>query len=274
MSTAWKENAKHISSLGGLQPLSTSIRWPSALSKTQKLSQHVYFTAVHQRSFQLLQEQRALEWVSFRNMRAVSKVPYQEGTGESLFKISIELQTVKTGRLETKKYGGGTRKYSDNIVSKMKETVDKRPTDTVRQLPDVIQQHFSGFEINKLSVNRILDGHGYTVKPLMPQPLDRNLPGVEETKKEYVTWLQDEGLQKLHYYVADTNYNISCSISYSSSFRETKAVQQRVSSKRANVNITAVCQLVDSFAGTFLTRHCGRLSMNSSRNMHNGCLLE
>ncbi|XP_064483063.1 uncharacterized protein LOC135395906 [Ornithodoros turicata] len=157
--------------------------------------------------------------------------------------LEVNIKTARsiviTDREETKKRGGAITRYGDEIVRKLKVIVDENASLTLVQIRDIVTQQCPGVTISTSSVNRLLDGHGYTIKLLSCQPVDRNRPDVKEHRKQYATWLQREGPQLLRYYVDETNFNIWCSRSYGRSQRGTKAVRRRVGSKGANINLIA-----------------------------------
>ncbi|KAH7986672.1 hypothetical protein HPB52_024816 [Rhipicephalus sanguineus] len=69
-------------------------------------------------------------------------------------------------------------------------------------------------EVSTSTIDRLLDGHGYSVKLLTQRPVDRNRADVKQLRRRYAQWLQSEGTTLTRYYIDETNFNVWCSRSF------------------------------------------------------------
>ncbi|KAH7938789.1 hypothetical protein HPB52_000324 [Rhipicephalus sanguineus] len=64
-------------------------------------------------------------------------------------------------------------------------------------------------EVSTSTIDRLLDGHGYSVKLLTQRPVDRNRADVKQLRRRYAQWLQSEGTTLTRYYIDETNFNMA-----------------------------------------------------------------
>lgn len=157
--------------------------------------------------------------------------------------LGINIKTarsiVRTDRDLPKARGGSKSTFNVDVLTSLTKLVDDHPTYTLKQLKSELQRQRPGLAISTSSIDRLLDGHGYSLKQVSLQPADRNRADVKEKRKVFATWLEKDGPQTLRFYVDETNFNIWCSRKFGRSKRGTEAVQKTTASRGPNINIIA-----------------------------------
>lgn len=157
--------------------------------------------------------------------------------------LAVNIKTarsiVRTDRDVPKRRGGSSKKFGPEVVNILTNLVDTRAAYTLKQLRQKLMERIPNIDISLATIDRLLDGHSYSLKKLTLRPADRNREDVKSARRNYAMWLQSEGPQTLRYYVDETNFNIWCSRSYGRSKKGTPAVKKTTNSKGSNVNIVA-----------------------------------
>ena len=167
--------------------------------------------------------------------------------GDDLKEISkhlgIKIKTCRaiaaTGREKRLKPGSSRVKFDEVYVQRLCTLVDNNPALTLRQLKEQIEKDFSEITISTSSIDRLLDGHHYTVKKMVIQPVERNTDSTKEKRVVYANWLKQSGSSVLRIYIDETNYNIWCSRNYGRSKAAQSCVRTLPSNKGPNLNIMA-----------------------------------
>ncbi|KAK8771223.1 hypothetical protein V5799_025531 [Amblyomma americanum] len=107
-------------------------------------------------------------------------------------------------------------------------------TDEIR---NALIERFPEIQVSKSTVDRLVDGHGYTLKLATPRPVERNCLDVKRDRRSYAQWLQTQGTALARYYMEETNYNVWRSRSFVRTQRGVPAVRLVPSTKGANLNI-------------------------------------
>ncbi|KAG0428404.1 hypothetical protein HPB47_024609 [Ixodes persulcatus] len=145
--------------------------------------------------------------------------------------LGINIKTarsiVRTDRDLPKARGGSKSTFNVDVLTSLTQLVDDHPTYTLKQLKSELQRQLPGLAISTSSIDRLLDGHGYSLKQVSLQPADRNRADVKEKRKVFATWLDKDGPQTLRFYVDETNFNIWCSRKFGRSKRGTEAAYMR-----------------------------------------------
>lgn len=157
--------------------------------------------------------------------------------------LGIKLSTCRaiaeTDRDVALKRGLSKRKFSDDYVKHLCSVVDDKPEFTLKQLKSRMEIDIPDVTISVSSIDRLLDGHGYSRKKLTIQPIERNRQDVKEKRVDFVNWLGNSGTTKLRIYIDETNYNIWCSTSFGRSKISTPCIRSLPSSRGANLNVLA-----------------------------------
>ncbi|KAH7979902.1 hypothetical protein HPB49_011858 [Dermacentor silvarum] len=103
---------------------------------------------------------------------------------------------------------------------------------------------YQGLQVSTSTIDRLLDGHEYTLKLATPRPADRNQSDVKRDRRDYAQWLQNQTSNLSRIYVDETNFNVWCARSFAGAKRGTPAVRMVPSTKGANINIIA-CMSAD-----------------------------
>nr|XP_054934453.1 uncharacterized protein LOC129388337 [Dermacentor andersoni] len=157
--------------------------------------------------------------------------------------LGINIKTVRsitaTDRETAKKRGGSSKKFDRDVVNTLREILEKNPSFTLMQIRMSLTEKFPGIEISKSTIDRLLDGHGYTLKLITQRPVDRNRPDVKEERRKFAQWLQNEGTTVTRYYIDETNFNVWCARSFGRAKRGAPAIRLATSTKGANMNVLA-----------------------------------
>ena len=146
---------------------------------------------------------------------------------------------AKSDREYALKRGSPRRKFTEEHITRLCSAVDDNPTMTLRQLKHVLEEDFSGITISISTIDRLLDGHHYSLKKMVNQPAERNHLRVKEQRKEYAIWLQSTGVSLLRLYIDETNYNIWCARSSGRSKVNHPCIRKVPSTRGANLNVLA-----------------------------------
>lgn len=156
--------------------------------------------------------------------------------------LGINIKTVRSiARKDSSpvsKRGGSKKKVGTSDRQMLSVIVDENPAFTLKQIQERFQQ-VTGNQVSVATIDRYLDGHGYSLKILSKQPIDRNRADVKESRTHWANWLRSDGVQTARYYVDETNFNIWCSRSKGRSRVGTAASVSLPSSKGANINVIA-----------------------------------
>jgi transposase len=106
-------------------------------------------------------------------------------------------------------------------------------------MKQMMELNYPDITISISSIDRLLDGHGYTTKLSTVQPVERNRADVKEKRSQFANWLDSISPATIRVYLDETNYNIWCSKSFGRSRRGTPCVNYLPSSRGANLNILA-----------------------------------
>ncbi|KAH7981599.1 hypothetical protein HPB52_000109 [Rhipicephalus sanguineus] len=144
--------------------------------------------------------------------------------------LGINIKTVRsiaaTDRDTDKTRGGSSKKFGPDVV------------DALQQIR-ALKEEMPNIEVSTSTIDRLLDGHGYSVKLLTQRPVDRNRADVKQLRRGYAQWLQSEGTTLTRYYIDETNFNVWCSRSFGRAKRGAPACRLSTSAKGANVNVIA-----------------------------------
>ncbi|KAH7980081.1 hypothetical protein HPB49_012979 [Dermacentor silvarum] len=162
--------------------------------------------------------------------------------------LGINIKTVRsiaaTDRDHTRKRGGSARRFGPDIASTVCDIVDENPAFTLNQIRATLSEMYQGLQVSTSTIDRLLDGHGYTLKLAAPRPADRNRSDVKRDRRDYAQWLQNQTSNLSRIYVDETNFNVWCARSFARAKRGTPAVRMVPSTKGANINIIA-CMSAD-----------------------------
>ncbi|KAH6948688.1 hypothetical protein HPB50_025861 [Hyalomma asiaticum] len=126
--------------------------------------------------------------------------------------LGINVKTARsiaaTNREVSFKTGGSVRKFGDNVVAVIKNTVEENATFTLKQIKRAVEEQLPGLTINPSSVDRLLDAHSYSIKLATQRPADRNRSDVKRKRKGYAEWLQSDGSRVCRLYINEPNYTI------------------------------------------------------------------
>ena len=136
------------------------------------------------------------------------------------------------------KRGGSKKKVAEEHRVILTETLDANPSLTLKELRQLFHEK-TGITVSIATIDRYLDCHGYSLKQLSVQPVDRNRQDVKEMRKEWTDWLRADGLTTARYYIDETNFNVWCARSQGRSRIGTPAILTTTASKGANLNILA-----------------------------------
>lgn len=157
--------------------------------------------------------------------------------------LGINIKTVRsiaaTDRETAKKRGGSSKKFRQDVVETLHEIIENNPSFTLMQIRMSLIEKFPDTEISKSTIDRLLDGHGYTLKLVTQRPVDRNRPDVKEERRKFAQWLQNEGTTITRYYIDETNFNVWCARSFGRAKRGAPAIRLATSTKGANINVLA-----------------------------------
>lgn len=155
--------------------------------------------------------------------------------------LGINVKTARsiaaTDRCTAKKRGGSSRKFDEAVVHALTEIVENNPSFTLSQIRSSLSETMPDVEISVSSIDRLLDGHGYSLKLATRRPVERNSPDVKEKRREYAEWLQNEGTTVSRYYIDETNFNVWCARSFARAKRGAPAVKLVTGTRGANINI-------------------------------------
>ena len=149
------------------------------------------------------------------------------------------LSVARTNREYELKRGLPRHKFTEEHKQHLCSVVDLNPEYTLKQIKEQMQKDFDGLSISISSVDRLLDGYGYSKKLLINQPAERNRNDVKEKRHDFADWLEKCGPGILRMYLDETNYNIWCARSFGRSRKGLPCVWSMPSSRGANLNIIA-----------------------------------
>ncbi|KAL1477444.1 hypothetical protein MTO96_035732 [Rhipicephalus appendiculatus] len=95
--------------------------------------------------------------------------------------------------LVSKKRGLSSEKFGPDMVDTLPEIVGENPCLTLEQITTFRKDKMYGVEISTSAIDRLLDGHGYTVKLITRRPIGRNRTNVKEQRRKSAQRLQNEG---------------------------------------------------------------------------------
>lgn len=157
--------------------------------------------------------------------------------------LDINIKTcrsiAKADREEASKRGHAKPKFDDDYIEKLCSIVDDNPELSLKQLKTRMEILVPDKTIAISSIDRLLDGHGYTRKKLSIQPVERNRSDVKIKRHEFAQWLSQDGISKFRLYIDETNYNVWCSHSYGRSKISKPCIRSLPSSRGANLNVIA-----------------------------------
>ncbi|KAL1474789.1 hypothetical protein MTO96_037715 [Rhipicephalus appendiculatus] len=135
--------------------------------------------------------------------------------------------------------GGSAKKFGPDVATAVCNIVDENPAFTLNQIRTALSEVYQGLQVSTSTIDRLLDGHGYTLKLATPRPADRNRIDVKRERQHYAQWLQNQNPNVSRVYVDETNFNVWCARSFARAKRGTPAVRVVTSTKGANINIIA-----------------------------------
>ncbi|KAH7967692.1 hypothetical protein HPB52_001652 [Rhipicephalus sanguineus] len=157
--------------------------------------------------------------------------------------LGINIKTVRsiaaTDRDTAKTRGGSSKKFGPDVVDALQQIVQENPSFTLEQIKRALKEEMPNIEVSTSTIDRLLDGHGYSVKLLTQRPVDRNRADVKQLRRRYAQWLQSEGTTLTRYYIDETNFNVWCSRSFGRAKRGAPACRLSTSEKGANINVIA-----------------------------------
>ncbi|KAH7986706.1 hypothetical protein HPB52_024791 [Rhipicephalus sanguineus] len=125
--------------------------------------------------------------------------------------LGINIKTVRsiaaTDRDTAKTRGGSSKKFGPDVVDALQQIVQENPSFTLEQIKRALKEEMPNIEVSTSTIDRLLDGHGYSVKLLTQRPVDRNRADVKQLRRRYAQWLQSEGTTLTRYYIDETNFN-------------------------------------------------------------------
>lgn len=143
--------------------------------------------------------------------------------------LGINVKTARsiaaTDRSTAKKRGGSSKKSDETAVHALTEIVDNNPSFTLSQIRPALAETMPDLEISFSSIDRLLDGHSYSLKLATVRLVERNSPEVKAKRQEYAEWLQNEGMTVSCYYIDETNFNVWCARSFARARRGALAVK-------------------------------------------------
>ncbi|KAH7984712.1 hypothetical protein HPB52_023577 [Rhipicephalus sanguineus] len=110
----------------------------------------------------------------------------------------------------TKTRGGSSKKFGPDVVDALQQIVQENPSFTLERIKRALKEEMPNIEVSTSTIDRLLDGHGYSVKLLTQRPVDRNRADVKQLRRRYAQWLQSEGTTLTRYYIDETNFNVWC----------------------------------------------------------------
>ncbi|KAH7951885.1 hypothetical protein HPB52_014794 [Rhipicephalus sanguineus] len=126
--------------------------------------------------------------------------------------LGINIKTVRsiaaTDRDTAKTRGGSSKKFGPDVVDALQQIVQENPSFTLEQIKRALKEEMPNIEVSTSTIDRLLDGHGYSVKLLTQRPVDRNRADVKQLRRRYAQWLQSEGTTLTRYYIDETNFNV------------------------------------------------------------------
>ncbi|KAH7939133.1 hypothetical protein HPB52_007144 [Rhipicephalus sanguineus] len=127
--------------------------------------------------------------------------------------LGINIKTVRsiaaTDRDTAKTRGGSSKKFGPDVVDALQQIVQENPSFTLEQIKRALKEEMPNIEVSTSTIDRLLDGHGYSVKLLTQRPVDRNRADVKQLRRRYAQWLQSEGTTLTRYYIDETNFNVA-----------------------------------------------------------------
>ena len=194
----------------------------------------------------LTENKRSYRFTSLEDRRRIIECARRGDDLKEVAKhLGLKIKTCRaiaaTDREKTLKPGIPRTKFTDEHTKYLCELVDDNPGLSLRQLKAYMENAFPGNTISKSSIDRLLDGHHYTLKKMTIQPMERNTLSTKAKRADYATWLQQTGCSMLRLYIDETNYNIWCCRSFGRSKVATPCVNRLPSSKGPNLNILACC---------------------------------
>lgn len=108
---------------------------------------------------------------------------------------SIIYRTIKRNGVIEKQRGGATyRKVDDEMRNEILQLVEENPAITLQRINEALRQRLPNKpHIGKTTVSNILDGALITMKLLNTSPAERNREDVKRARKDFATWLLQEG---------------------------------------------------------------------------------
>ncbi|KAH7984186.1 hypothetical protein HPB52_017822 [Rhipicephalus sanguineus] len=92
--------------------------------------------------------------------------------------LGINIKTVRsiaaTDRDTAKTRGGSSKKFGPDVVDALQQIVQENPSFTLEQIKRALKEEMPNIEVSTSTIDRLLDGHGYSVKLLTQRPVDRN----------------------------------------------------------------------------------------------------
>lgn len=159
--------------------------------------------------------------------------------------LNIKIKTCRaiaaTDREVAGKPGSSKSKFTPEFVTQLCKYVDDNPCSTLTQIKEHMDRNNPTIAVSTSSINRLLDGHHYSMKKVTIQPTERNTEQTKQKRVAYAGWLKDSGCTTLRLYIDETNYNIWCSRSRGRSRVAKKCVRSLPSSRGPNLNIMACC---------------------------------
>ena len=139
------------------------------------------------------------------------------------------------GDAPPKKRGGQTtKKVADEMVEKMVEYLEVNPQISLKEITNKIRQE-TGVRISTNTAHKHLHGKFYTVKKVLPQPVNMNSAENKKKRAEFVKKVMDaNGEGKTVLYIDETNCNLFVRRSQG---RSRRGLVKVATSKGANVHV-------------------------------------
>lgn len=130
------------------------------------------------------------------------------------------------------KRGFKKRKFSDEMVAKLRNIVSENPRITLTQIKAIFESENGGMTISETSIDRLLDCHGYSINEVPIQPIERNKIDIKISRACYAEWLLAYGRSVLRFYINETNFSVWCSRSTGRSPKDKPCIRYSHSKKR------------------------------------------
>ncbi|KAL1474544.1 hypothetical protein MTO96_037890 [Rhipicephalus appendiculatus] len=100
------------------------------------------------------------------------------------------------------------KNFGPDVATAVCNILDEIPAFTLNQISTALSEVYEGLQVSTSTIDRLRDGHGYTLKLATPRPVDRNRNNVKRERKQYAQWLQNQSTNVSRVYVDETNFNV------------------------------------------------------------------